>query len=663
MSAEKKMTAVSKTPDATAATSRAAKITNDLPMHMDTIHIWFLVFIVPIYISYRVYIAQYMPITDCDEVYNYWEPLHFMLYRSGHQTWEYDTVYALRTYAYLLPLQWMAQYIYQPLLSSSYYNPFSVVSSSITDLDPKLQLFMLLRGSIAGITACSELFWIHAMIQYNIRNSFRQQQSVSFAVTVPIITSFLLLTCTGMNHAAGALLPSATWISIWCVCAGCFLHEYHTLFVLAAIVGTLGTGWPFGCVCVIPMSIHILYKECWVHRNGVSFLISMIAITVFVQGIVSVIDAYHYGTMTFPTYNIFSYNAGGNGDELYGIEPTSYYIKNLILNCNLLVLFGSISLPIYWLSCSNNSIVRLWQQYTFYPFDANIVSLLLSLPAWLAITVPRPHKEERFMFPIYPVLVYGAVWTVDTVLTRILVYVRSLNVGIVSSSQSGVIQSNQIKKVTSLPTKIHFWRILGHTFVWIPVVLLSISRSMALHWYYKAPIDVYSALSSSSFSPAVPTPPQLVCTCGEWYRYPSSFFLPEMSLKIPVGFLRSSFTGQLPQPFTVYGSRKESHSLLQPFNDRNIEQPERYVSDISQCGWLIDLSDATDCMTLFPADQVRMTKITAVPFLDSERTTSTLHRTLFVPYRHEHARRSGRIVFKDYILYKIEHNIADKVDE
>ena len=26
---------------------------------------------------------------DCDEVFNYWEPLHYILYRSGFQTWEY----------------------------------------------------------------------------------------------------------------------------------------------------------------------------------------------------------------------------------------------------------------------------------------------------------------------------------------------------------------------------------------------------------------------------------------------------------------------------------------------------------------------------------------------------------------------------------------------
>ncbi|VDK74941.1 unnamed protein product [Gongylonema pulchrum] len=35
-------------------------------------------------------------ISDCDEVYNYWEPLHLFLYGTGFQTWEYSPIYAIR---------------------------------------------------------------------------------------------------------------------------------------------------------------------------------------------------------------------------------------------------------------------------------------------------------------------------------------------------------------------------------------------------------------------------------------------------------------------------------------------------------------------------------------------------------------------------------------
>ena len=38
--------------------------------------------------------AAYNIVHDCDEVYNYWEPLHFLLYGYGMQTWEYRCVIA-----------------------------------------------------------------------------------------------------------------------------------------------------------------------------------------------------------------------------------------------------------------------------------------------------------------------------------------------------------------------------------------------------------------------------------------------------------------------------------------------------------------------------------------------------------------------------------------
>lgn len=66
----------------------------------------------------RFFAAMYSSISDCDEgqspsplglssahllaVFNYWEPLHYLLKGSGFQTWEYSPVYAIRSYFYLL---------------------------------------------------------------------------------------------------------------------------------------------------------------------------------------------------------------------------------------------------------------------------------------------------------------------------------------------------------------------------------------------------------------------------------------------------------------------------------------------------------------------------------------------------------------------------------
>ena len=41
-------------------------------------HVWTYVGIV--YIAWRMTCANRMPIMDCDEVFNYWEPLHYLQY-------------------------------------------------------------------------------------------------------------------------------------------------------------------------------------------------------------------------------------------------------------------------------------------------------------------------------------------------------------------------------------------------------------------------------------------------------------------------------------------------------------------------------------------------------------------------------------------------------
>ena len=37
----------------------------------------------------RLVSAIALPVADCDETFNYWEPSHFLLYGYGLQTWEY----------------------------------------------------------------------------------------------------------------------------------------------------------------------------------------------------------------------------------------------------------------------------------------------------------------------------------------------------------------------------------------------------------------------------------------------------------------------------------------------------------------------------------------------------------------------------------------------
>lgn len=53
-------------------------------------------------LSARFCSAIWSFITDCDETFNYWEPLNYLINGHGLQTWEYSPEFALRSYTYLL---------------------------------------------------------------------------------------------------------------------------------------------------------------------------------------------------------------------------------------------------------------------------------------------------------------------------------------------------------------------------------------------------------------------------------------------------------------------------------------------------------------------------------------------------------------------------------
>ena len=82
---------------------------------------------------------------------------------------------------------------------------------------------------------------------------------------------------------------------------------------------------------------------------------------------------------------------------------------------------------------------------------------------------------------------------------------------------------------------------------------------------------------------------------------------------------------------------------------------ERYVNDIRQCQYLVDVSDSDDCRAQFMTiPNIQVIPLYSVPFLDTDRTGSILHRILYIPYVHEQAHRNGHVVYKNYTLYRIE---------
>jgi hypothetical protein len=79
--------------------------------------------------------------------------------------------------------------------------------------------------------------------------------------------------------------------------------------------------------------------------------------------------------------------------------------------------------------------------------------------------------------------------------------------------------------------------------------------------------------------------PVTVCIGGEWYTFPSHFFLPNNAR---LEYVRGNFHGQLPQHFaTINGT---SASTAQHFNDKNEEEESRYVK-LSTCDYLVATMD------------------------------------------------------------------------
>lgn len=99
---------------------------------------------------------------------------------------------------------------------------------------------------------------------------------------------------------------------------------------------------------------------------------------------------------------------------------------------------------------------------------------------------------------------------------------------------------------------------------------------------YHAPLSVYTQLNSAQVLTAVqPIYSDLnVCVGKEWYRFPSSFYLP--SPKWHLRFIRSDFRGQLPQLYS--GHSNATWAVPDNMNDMNLEESSRYVSGSNENG-------------------------------------------------------------------------------
>lgn len=163
-------------------------------------------------------------------------------------------------------------------------------------------------------------------------------------------------------------------------------------------------GWPFAAWLGIPIAYDMLVRKkqyvdffMWA---GLSFLVVIVPMVA--------IDSIQFGKLVIAPLNIVLYNVlGGHGPNLYGTEPFSFYFINGFVNFNfvwVLALFSPLALVLNYLFVPSKNKSTL-----FLPYWLSLSPLFL----WLAIFTIQPHKEERFLFPIYPMICLSGAISLD----------------------------------------------------------------------------------------------------------------------------------------------------------------------------------------------------------------------------------------------------------
>ncbi|VDK20886.1 unnamed protein product [Anisakis simplex] len=195
------------------------------------------------------------------------------------------------------------------------------------------------------------------------------------------------------------------------------------------------------------------------------------------------IDSHYYGKTVLAPLNIVLYNVfSSHGPNLYGVEDWIFYVKNLFLNWNLAVVLAPFAVP---LAAFGYVRVRSSKQLSHrMPFDFSyaywqrflpVLFVFMSMCLWLVIFFSQPHKEERFLFPIYPLIALLAAVTLDAIPR-------------VGTSLLG----GGTRKV---------WHFCVGAYL-VVFVVLSLSRSAALHRNFSAPIEVFKGLNEHLTVPA-----------------------------------------------------------------------------------------------------------------------------------------------------------------
>ncbi|KAM7250828.1 hypothetical protein ACFE04_022711 [Oxalis oulophora] len=487
-------------------------------------------------------------IHDCDEVFNYWEPLHFLLYKSGFQTWEYSSQFALRSYLYILFHQLVAR------------------PASLLFTDDKVKVFFAVRLFLGFISVVTDSILVVALSRkYGKRLA-------AYALAMLCLTS-------GCFFASTSFLPSSFSMYAMSLSSGLFLLDKPAMSVAVAAIGVI-LGWPFSVLAFLPIVFYSLSR-----RFKAAFLAGAVA-SVTVLALSLLVDYYYYKRWTSSVFNLLVYNVLGGGEShLYGTEGPLFYIRNGFNNFNFSFILALLFLAILPIAKRK--------------YAPDLLIVVSPLYLWLAFMSLQPHKEERFLYPIYPLVCVAASAVIESFPD---LFRDKYN----PHDNSVLVMIAKLLRPVALSL----------------ILAASHARTFSLINAYAAPMHTYQILEHHYDV----EPGAILCVGSEWHRYPSSFFVPEFVSE--VRWIDDGFQGLLPFPFnSTLGGTSASPPY---FNDKNKASDQQYLRDLDTCTFLIELQlnrpypyRGSDLSTWEP--------IAALPYLDRELSPS-LYRSFFIPY-------------------------------
>ena len=218
----------------------------------------------------NVIAALFAPIQDCDEVFNYWEPTHYLTHGYGLQTWEYSPEYAIRSWLYILP--------------HAIVGKFASLFSTKKTFE-----FYVVRVALGLLCAfCQTRLFSTVSRTMNPR--------------VALLFMLIMLTSPGMFHASAAYLPTSFAMYTAMLGTACFADwrggSKTNVGVMWFGIGAI-VGWPFAAILVLPFIIEELILAS-ITKEGIELLRRVLDGTVrsMIAVVRCVVIAYSYGCLT-----------------------------------------------------------------------------------------------------------------------------------------------------------------------------------------------------------------------------------------------------------------------------------------------------------------------------------------------------------------------------